>query len=290
MKMRSGTSAGFVDTSIWKKLDSTTVGITRSLIPLPTWTVLNILHRGGFEAYLVGGCVRDLVLNRTPKDFDVVTNANLKQIKKLYRRAFIVGCKFPICIVHVRGSVIEVSSFDTVAGNATQKKEANFTERHRGCDEEDFVRWRDCMRRDFTINSLLFDPFANIIYDYAGGMEDLKSLKLRTLAPAQLSFKEDCARILRGLRIAARLGLTFSEDTETAICSLSPSIMSLSKSRIMMELNYMLSYGAAGPSICLLQRFNLLELLLPLQAAYLAQQPDKETAKCSTMFMVTAEQ
>lgn len=141
------------------------------------------------------------------------------------------------------------------------------------------------MRRDFTINSLFFDPFVNKIYDYTSGMMDLRSLKLQTLIPAQLSFKEDCARILRGLRIAARLGLSFSKETEIAILKQSTSIAGLAKTRIMLELNYMLSYGAAEPSLCLLWRFNLLDFLLPFQAAYLAQHASDHSSQRSVMLM-----
>uniref|UniRef100_A0A5B6ZQ61 Polynucleotide adenylyltransferase n=1 Tax=Davidia involucrata TaxID=16924 RepID=A0A5B6ZQ61_DAVIN len=276
---------GQIDISKWRKVDSRTLGITRSMISSPSWIVLKVLQSKGFEAYLVGGCVRDLLLNRIPKDFDVITTAALKQIKKQFHRAEIVGRRFPICIVHVKGSVIEVSSFETVAQHATDKEKFLFSQMPSGCDKKDHVRWRNCMHRDFTINSLFYDPFVNKIYDYVNGMMDLRSLKLRTLIPAQLSFKEDCARILRGLRIAARLGLSFSKETETAICKLSSSIICLAKSRIMMELNYMLSYGAAESSLCLLGRFNLLDILLPFQAAYLSQQTSKQSGESSVMFM-----
>ncbi|XP_059641018.1 uncharacterized protein LOC132283130 isoform X2 [Cornus florida] len=247
--------------------------------------VLNILRREGFEAYLVGGCVRDLLLNKIPKDFDVITTAKLKQIKKQFHRAEIVGRRFPICMVHVRGLVIEVSSFETVAQHAIKKEDVLLSQIPGGCDKKDLVLWRNSMDRDFTINSLFFDPFVNRIYDYANGMMDLRSLKLQTLIPAQLSFREDCARILRGVRIAARLGLSFSKEIETAICELSPSLRCLSKSRIMMEVNYMLSYGAAEPSLRLLQRFNLLEILFPFHAAYLAKQATKQSSESSVMLM-----
>ncbi|KAH9624242.1 hypothetical protein KSS87_017917 [Heliosperma pusillum] len=129
-----------------------------------------------------------------------------------------------------------------------------------------------CQHREkVNIISLFYDPFAQRIYDYSNGMKDLRAMKLRTLVPAHLSFEEDCARILRGIRIAARLGFSFTIDTEKAIRSLYASVMTLDKARLMMELNYMLSYGAAEPSLVLLKRFNILELLLPLQAAYLAE-------------------
>ncbi|GMY11102.1 poly(a) polymerase i [Fagus crenata] len=274
---------GRVNMSNWKKVNSRILGITSCMISQPSWTVLKILKNKGFEAYLVGGCVRDLILNRTPKDFDVITTAKLNQIKKQFHRSVIVGRRFPICRVHIKGTVIEVSSFDTVAKHDEEKEKVLSLQKPRGCDEKDFIRWRNSMCRDFTINSLFFDPFVNKIYDYADGMVDLSSLKLRTLIPAQLSFKEDCARILRGLRIAARLGLSLSKDTATAIHNYSSSVQGLGKTRIMMELNYMFSYGAAEPSLWLLQRFNLLEILLPFHAAYL--QEAKRSAKFPILLM-----
>ncbi|KAL5557410.1 hypothetical protein UlMin_039646 [Ulmus minor] len=266
----AGNEGGHMDMSKWKKVDSKKFGINRSMIPSSSWTVLKILRNHGFDAYLVGGCVRDLILNRTPKDFDVITTASLKQIRNQFHRALIVGQRFPICIVRVQGSAIEVSSFETVAKEAGGK-ELDFSQVPCGCGKKDFTLWRNSFKRDFTINSLFYDPFLNKIYDYANGIADLKSLKLRTLIPAEVSFEEDCARILRGLRIAARLGLSFAEETETAIHNLSSSVMKLAKARIMMEMNYMLSYGAAEPSLHLLQQFNLLKLLLPFHAAYLEQ-------------------
>ncbi|XP_022971476.1 uncharacterized protein LOC111470184 [Cucurbita maxima] len=277
--------ASNIDMPKWNKVDGRAFGISRSMIPSSSWMVLKILHNKGFETYLVGGCVRDLLLNRAPKDFDVITTAGLRQIHKLFHHAQIVGRRFPICMVNIKGSVIEVSSFETVAKHSKGKETVTSSPTPRKCDEKDLIRWRNSLHRDFTINSLFFDPFLNVIYDYAEGIADLRSLKLRTLIPASLSFKEDCARILRGLRIAARLGLSLSKDTETAMHKLSSSIASLDKSRLMMEFNYMLSYGAAVPSLYLLQRFNLLEILLPFHAAYLNKQDIKKSPLNSTMLM-----
>ncbi|XP_010422920.1 PREDICTED: uncharacterized protein LOC104708118 [Camelina sativa] len=142
----------------------------------------------------------------------------------------------------MRGSIIEVSSFDTVAHsdsdheNDLEKsfpvaieadKNKSLFKLYSGCDVKDFNRWRNSFQRDFTINSLFYDPFELKIYDYTNGMEDLTDLKLRTLIPAILSFKEDCARILRGLRIAARLGLSLSNDVETAIPEFVSSVANL---------------------------------------------------------------
>ncbi|PHT56383.1 hypothetical protein CQW23_04869 [Capsicum baccatum] len=276
---------GEIDFSKWRKLYSGEFGIRSSMIPKSASIVLKVLQSGGFDAYLVGGCVRDLILSRIPKDFDVITTATLPQIKRHFHRAIVVGRRFPICRVHVNGSIVEVSSFGTAA-KQTGKREKHFVPKMpKEFHQKDFIIWKDSMRRDFTVNSLFFDPSVNTIYDYANAMVDLKSLQLRTLKPAHLSFKEDCARILRGLRLAARLKLSLSVEIESAMHKLSLSIMKLDKSRLMMEVNYMLSYGAAEPSLSLLQRYNILGMLLPFHAAHLAQQSDKQLSESSDMLM-----
>ncbi|XP_021760031.1 uncharacterized protein LOC110724849 [Chenopodium quinoa] len=265
------------DTSKWKKMDARELGLTLSMIPYGSKTVVKILQSEGHDAYFVGGCVRDLLLNKIPKDFDVVTSASLRQIKKKFHRAFIVGRRFPICKVHVRGSEVEVSSFETVTSQDGEKEEAHLPKMPKGYDEKDLMRWRNSLHRDFTINSLFYDPFAQKVYDYTDGMTDLLSMKLQTLAPAQSSFQADCARILRGLRIAARLGFSFTKETEKAIENLYLSVKTLDKARLMMEMNYMLSYGASQSSFLLLQKFKILEIFLPFHAAYLADQSAGQT-------------
>lgn len=180
---------------------------------------------------------------------------------------------------------MEVSSFDTRAKLTGKSEKLSVREMPEKFHQKDFILWRDTMQRDFTVNSLFFDPSVDTIYDYADAMVDLKSLQLRTLVPAHLSFEEDCARILRGLRLAARLNLSFSEDIELAMHKLSPSIMILNKARLMMEVNYMLSYGAAEPSLSLLLRYNILGMLLPFHAAHLAQQSNKQLSESSVMLM-----
>ncbi|PWA63823.1 polynucleotide adenylyltransferase family protein [Artemisia annua] len=261
-----------VEPEKWKKMDSRSLGITRTMIPSSPYTLLKILRTKGFEAYLVGGCVRDLILNRIPKDFDVITTADLHQVKKQFHRCVIIGRRFPICKVSIKGSDIEVSSFKTLAKHSEDKERFLQSQMPKGFDKSDLRLWKNSMHRDFTVNSLFFDPLNFKIYDYNNAMKDLLDLKLRTLVPAHLSFTEDCARILRGLRIAARLGLSFSKDIEAAIHKQAPSLLNLATSRIMMEVDYMLSYGAAESSLRLLQRFRILEILLPFQAAYISRQ------------------
>lgn len=267
----------------WKKLSSKELGIRTSMIAKPTRTVLNALRKKGYDVYLVGGCVRDLIMKRTPKDFDIITSAELKEVQKTFSRCNIVGKRFPICHVYCNNSIVEVSSFSTL-GRKPNNKLTN-PSRRPDCDEKDHVRWRNCLGRDFTINGLMFNPYSNLVYDYLGGMEDLKKAKVRTVIPAYTSFQEDCARILRAIRIAARLGFHFSKETAYSVRDLGNTILGLDKGRILMEMNYMLAYGSAGASLRLLWRFGLLELLLPIQAAYFVSQGFRRRDKRSNMLL-----
>ncbi|KAI3938171.1 hypothetical protein MKW98_018727 [Papaver atlanticum] len=277
--------ASSVDMRTWKAVNSRCFRIYNHMISRSSWTVLKILKHNGYDAYLVGGCVRDLILKRIPKDFDIITTADLKQIKKQFHRCHIVGRRFPICRVHIQGSVIEVSSFGTVARHDEGKQTVNFSQMPIGCNQKNFILWKNSLCRDFTINSLFYDPFVDTIYDYTNGIDDLISSKVRTVIPAKISFEEDCARILRGLRIAARLGLSFSKESELAIQDHLSSVKNLNQTRLMMEMNYMFSYGAAEPSLCLLRRFKLLDIILPFHAAYLVQESPDQSAQSSLMLM-----
>ncbi|KAI0489041.1 hypothetical protein KFK09_028882 [Dendrobium nobile] len=277
--------SGPFDTSAWKIVDSRTFGIRKESILPSTLLVLKTLQTNGYVAYLVGGCVRDLILKRTPKDFDVITTATLKQIKMQFRHCIIIGRRFPICQVYLSGHVIEVSSFNTTVRNEDKQEEIILPQLSNNYNDGDFACWKNCMKRDFTINCLFFDPFKYKIYDFVGGIKDLRASKVRTVNPPHLAFKEDCAKILRGMRIAARLGLQFSKETETAIQDLSSSVLTLNKERLMLEMNFMMAHGAASSSINLLKKFKLLDLLLPAHAAYLTFQSNKPSAQRSIMLM-----
>ncbi|PAN51744.1 hypothetical protein PAHAL_9G617500 [Panicum hallii] len=277
---------GFVDPSTWRHFDSRAFGINLDAIPKDALFVLKKLRREGFEAYLVGGCVRDLLLKRVPKDFDVITTASLQQIKKnIFRRCMIVGRRFPICLLKMNDSVIEVSSFRTVGKRADKSKEVDYLEELNGYDDGDILRCNNSMRRDFTINGLFFNPMNYKIYDYVNGVRDMRKNKVCTVVPAHISFMEDPARILRGLRIAARLGFQFSSDTSNAIHDLSSSIINIDKARLMMEMNYTMSYGAAEPSVRLLRKYGILDILLPFQAAYLSDQMKGRSSDKDLMLM-----
>ncbi|KAH1255188.1 Poly(A) polymerase I [Glycine max] len=227
-------------------------------------------YEKGYDVYLVGGCVRDLILKKTPKDFDIITSAELKEVTRTFSWSEIVGKRFPVCHVHMDDTIVEVSSFDTTKCKAGMEF-SHHIEAPSGCGKKDHLRWMNCLNRDFTINGLMLDPYARIAYDYFGGIEDIRKAKVRTVIPAETSFQEDCARILRAIRIAARLGFSISKETAHFIKNLSSSVLSLDKGRLLMEMNYMLAFGSGEASLRLLWKFGLLDILLPFQAAYFAQ-------------------
>ncbi|MCD7460059.1 hypothetical protein HAX54_042759 [Datura stramonium] len=268
----------------WKRFNSKELGISSSMIASPTKVVLNGLKSKGFEVYLVGGCVRDLILKRTPKDFDIITTAELKEVRRTFSHCEIVGRRFPICHVHVDDEVVEVSSFHTSGIRSVRDLTVSF-EKPVDCDEKDHFRWRNCLRRDFTINGLMFDPYSKLVYDYMGGVDDIRKAKVQTIGPASFSFIEDCARILRAIRIAARLGFRFGRETALSIKNLSSSVLRLDRGRLLMEMNYMLAYGSAEASLRLLWKFGLLEILLPIQAAYFVRHGFRRRDKRSNLLL-----
>ncbi|KAG2269726.1 hypothetical protein Bca52824_064281 [Brassica carinata] len=227
-------------TTPWKKLDANEFGIQRSMIPESTRMVLNKLRKKGFQVYLVGGCVRDLILDRIPKDFDVITSAELKEVRQVFPRCQIVGRRFPICHVYVDDIIIEVSSFSTSArtGKAPNK---NFR-KPVGCNERDYIRWKNCLQRDFTVNGLMFDPLENVVYDYIGGVEDIKNSKaskMVTVFTLQLAFY-------------VQLGLQQVKGPDGN--------------------QLYAGVWVAEASLRLLWRFGLMEILLPIQASYFVSQ------------------
>uniref|UniRef100_A0A0D9ZK54 Poly A polymerase head domain-containing protein n=1 Tax=Oryza glumipatula TaxID=40148 RepID=A0A0D9ZK54_9ORYZ len=269
----------------WKKVSAKRFGIKDSMIPDEAWNVLHRLRSRGYDVYLVGGCVRDLIMKKTPKDFDIITTADLRQVKDTFSgSAVIVGRRFPICHVYENNSIVEVSSFNTYARGSTSNQ--IYTSKSPHCSKNDYIRWKNCQGRDFTINGLMFNPYAEKIYDYFGGIEDIKKAKVRTVIPAGTSFQEDCARILRAIRIAARLGFNFPKETAYYVRTLACSVARLDKGRILMEINYMLAYGSAEASLRLLWRFGLLEHLLPFQAAYFSSTRFKRKDKGTNMLLV----
>lgn len=170
--------------------------------------VVETLHENGFEAYLVGGCVRDLLCGEKPKDFDVATDATPEQVKELFRRARLVGRRFPIAHVRFGRHIIEVSTF-----RQGQLEHVETTEQ--GLIVKDHVfgsMAEDAFRRDFTINALYFDIREQEIVDYVGGLEDIESKRIQFIGDPAERIAEDPVRILRAIRFAAKLGFELDDD------------------------------------------------------------------------------
>ncbi len=171
------------------------------------------LQKAGFEAYLVGGSVRDLLLGRKPKDYDVATNAKPAQVRQLFKRSRVIGRRFKLVHVYFKGETMEVATFR--ANMDTENQQRQHT------DEGMIVRDnvfgtidQDAWRRDFTVNAFYYDPTANTVIDYVGGMQDLEEQCVATIGEPAVRFQEDPIRLLRAIRFAAKLGFELEEQLE----------------------------------------------------------------------------
>ena len=249
--------------------------------------VVRTLKKAGFEAYIVGGAVRDLLAGLKPKDFDVATNATPEEVKRLFRRAFIIGRRFRIVhVVFGRGrehEVVEVSTFrayldaaaaEQVSGNEKTSRHALAGVQHAvdasGRVLRDNVWGRqeeDAARRDFTINAMYYDPESQIVVDYHKGMADAQKRVLRMIGDAAQRYREDPVRLMRAVRISAKLaGLGFKLERNTA-APLKQSLALLDnvpQSRMFDEMLKLLQTGHALASIAQLQKLGLQDGIYPL--------------------------
>src|SRR6187401_3518712 len=184
--------------------------VRRQQISRGALDVTRRLHEAGFKAFVVGGAVRDLLLGITPKDFDIATDARPEEVKPLFRRAFVIGRRFRLVHVHAGAETIEVSTFRAAqtGDDATDEHGRLLSDNVYGSQAEDAVR------RDFTINALYFDPATESIWDYVGGVTDISYRRLRLIGPPVTRLREDPVRMLRAVRLAAKLGVAI--DTQTA--------------------------------------------------------------------------
>jgi poly(A) polymerase len=230
--------------------------VSRKNIEPDALKVLYRLKNNGFVAYLVGGGVRDLLLERRPKDFDISTSAHPQQVKKLFRNCFIIGRRFRLCHVRFGSKVIEVSTFRRQAepedGETLIRRDNTF-----GTPEE------DAFRRDFTVNALFYDIATFSVIDWVGGLKDLERRLIRTIGDPSVRFREDPVRMLRAVALASRLDFTIDRDTAEAIRAGRGEIVRSSSARILDELYKILRQGAARRTFGELHRLGLLAYLLP---------------------------
>jgi len=226
--------------------------------------IAHTLREHGYSAYLVGGCVRDLLLNREPADYDVATSATPHEVIRIFPQTFAVGAQFGVVLVPVRRDNPDGARDNFVTEVATFRNDGAYSDgRH-----PDEVRFSndarmDVQRRDFTINGLLLDPDTREVLDYVGGRDDLQRGIVRTIGEAHQRFAEDKLRMLRAVRFAARFGYSIDNQTFAAIRELAPQIHQVSHERVRDEILKMLTEGRARRAFELLDQTNLLEQVLP---------------------------
>src|SRR5687768_16980392 len=210
--------------------------------------VVRRLREAGHVAYFAGGCVRDQLMGREPKDYDVATDAPPARVRELFTKTDAVGAAFGVILVRQRRSMIEVATFRTDGSYADGRRPTEVTF---STAEE------DAKRRDFTINGLFFDPVENKVIDYVGGQQDLKNNVLRAIGRPDDRFAEDHLRLLRAIRFAARFNLTIEPATDEAIARHAPHLARISPERIAEELRLMLTPPTRVRAWVLLQRYAL---------------------------------
>jgi poly(A) polymerase len=242
--------------------------ISRKHLDENTLKVLYRLHRNGYQAYLVGGSVRDLQLGRTPKDFDVGTDATPQQVKKLFRNCFLVGRRFRLAHIRFgRDQVIEVATFrrhphpDELPEDP--KEHSFFVQNQFGTPRE------DAFRRDFTINALFYNIADFSIVDHVGGLKDLQNRQLRVIGEPKVRFTEDPVRMLRALEFSARLNFSLDKDTLEGITEKAPLIADAAPARVREELLELFRHGV-GASV--LQQAQTLGLMQPMMGGYQAEE------------------
>jgi poly(A) polymerase len=217
--------------------------------------ICGTLRRSGHQAYLVGGCVRDLVLGREPSDYDVSTDARPERVQELFPHSLAVGAKFGVILVVENGAEVEVATFRSDIGYSDGRHPDRVV--YSNSPEED-VR-----RRDFTMNGLLMDSGTQEVLDFINGRADLVAGIVRAIGDPRVRFAEDKLRMLRGVRFAARFGFQIEPGTLAASQALAAQITRVSTERIREELTKLLTEGAARRGFELLDQTGLLAVVLP---------------------------
>lgn len=243
-------------------IDRSGHSISRRLIPENVLKVLYRLHRSGYRAYLCGGSVRDLLMERTPKDFDVVTDAHPAEVRRLFRNSRIIGRRFRLVHIIFQDQVVEVATFrrepEKIAVAAEETEDFLIT------DDNTFGSpLQDARRRDFTINALFYNIADFSVIDYVGGLDDLRDRLVRVIGDPDLRFREDPVRMMRAVEFASRLDFEIEKATYQGIVRHRGEILKASPPRVSEEILELLRRGWSKDAIRLMVSSGLLEPLLP---------------------------
>jgi poly(A) polymerase len=236
------------------------------------------LHQHDHQAYMVGGCVRDLLLGRKPKDFDIATSATPNEVRAIFRNCRLIGRRFRLAHVYFKGGkIIEVSTF---RANPTEVEPPGAPEEEGEAGGEDLLithdnvfgtAQQDARRRDFTINGLFYDVAEGRVIDYVRGRRDLDERFIRTIGDPEVRMREDPVRILRAVRFAAKLGLDIESRTYAAMEGAVEDLPRCAPARLLEETFRLIRGGVSAPALKLLDALDALKLLLPPVNAYLKQ-------------------
>jgi poly(A) polymerase len=246
--------------------------ISRDAIDKNALKVLYRLHQGGYKAYLVGGSVRDLMMGRKPKDFDIGTSARPNEIRRLFRNARIIGRRFRLAHILFAEGVVEVSTFRRApaAGETEATVPGVPADRLITSDNVFGTPAEDAARRDFTVNALFYDIADFSVIDWVGGIDDLQDRLIRSIGDPDLRFQEDPVRMVRACEFAARLGFTIEAETQAAIGRQRAEIRRASAARLAEELIALMRCGHAGKALQWMLDLGLLEIMLPETYAIVA--------------------
>ena len=239
-------------------------GISRKQIDEHALKVLYRLHKAGFQACLVGGAVRDLLLGRQPKDFDVATDATPEQVNDLFRNCRLIGRRFRLAHIHFGRQIIEVATFRAAHDD---RQNTHLDESGRILRDNVYGDIsEDVWRRDFTANALYYDISDFSIIDYVGGLEDIRARRLRLIGDQETRYREDPVRMLRAIRFASKLDFSIDEECRKAIFELGPLLVGIPPARLYEEALKLFHSGHAVESFEALNDYHLLGYLFP-QAA-----------------------
>ena len=247
--------------------------ISRALISDNAIKVLHRLKDAGYASLLVGGCVRDLLLGREPKDFDVVTDARPEEIRKLFHNARVIGRRFRLVHVRYGRDIVEVATFRAIPRDISEESIPRDEEEGPGAENANMLELgshnvfgtqeEDAVRRDFTVNALYYNIRDFSVMDYVGGTEDLKRGVLRVIGDPAIRYREDPVRMLRAVRFAAKLGFKIEDKTAAPIRDLAPLLASVPAARMFEEVLKLFHGGYALETYELLRHYGLFQYLFP---------------------------
>jgi poly(A) polymerase len=250
--------------------------IPEALLDSDALTVVRRLRRKGHQAFLVGGCVRDLLLGIRPKDFDVATSAHPNQVKETFRNSRLIGRRFRLAHVFYSGKIIEVSTFRQNPLDELQDLPQDLLIRH---DNVFGTAEEDARRRDFTINGLFYDVDEGKVIDYVAGKDDLRARLIRTIGNPDVRMREDPVRILRAIRFAAKCAFDLEPQTRAAMRAHVEEIPRCAPPRVLEEVLKLVRSGASRRCFELLREIGALRILLPPVAAYLEKRGEEEAER-----------